>query len=56
MGVEVGVGVGKDLVVIIDKTRYMKHSAFWNVMLCSQVEIAKISYTYFEAGEHAWSR
>ena len=35
-------GVGKDLIVITDKTRYMKCSVFWNVMLCSLVEIAKI--------------
>jgi hypothetical protein len=57
------VGVGKDLVVIIDKIRYMKHSVFWDVMLCSLVEIAKIwrnvlflPYKYFEVGEHTWSR
>ena len=35
-------GVGKNLVVIIDKISYMKNSVFWDVMLCSLVEIAKI--------------
>jgi len=40
-----------------------KNFVFWDVMVCSLVETAKIwrnlmflPYTYFEAGEHTWSR
>jgi len=46
------VRVGKDLLVIIDETRYMKHNVFWNVMLCSVAKTWRnllfLPYTYLE--------